>query len=318
MSVLLLGFEPDTLSDEQVTKVRAAAPDMRVLVSRDKDEIEGVLNEIEIVAGSFPRDLFPQASALRWYQQWGAGADWLLEHPEVAKLDFTLTNASGVHAVPISEHILAYLLAFARQLPQALSAKKEKAWQHELPVFELADKTMLLVGVGAIGVRTAELAAALGMRVIGIKRDPDTNVPGLESVHAPDALPDLLPEADAVVLTLPLTEETRGTIGERELRIMKASSYLVNIGRGGLIDEPALIRALQEGWLAGAGLDVFEEEPLPQDSPLWGLENVILTAHYAGLTPRYTERALAIFLDNLKRYQAGEPLENVVDKELGY
>ena len=178
MSVLLLGFEPETLADEQVAEVRAAAPDMRVLVSRDKDEISSVLDEIEIIAGSFPRDLFPQATGLRWYQQWGAGADWLLTYPEVAELDFTLTNASGVHAVPISEHILAYLLAFARQLPQALRAQQDKAWRHEPPVFELADKTMLLVGVGAIGTRTAALAAALGMRVVGIKRDPDTSVPG--------------------------------------------------------------------------------------------------------------------------------------------
>jgi len=128
----------------------------------------------------------------------------------------------------------------------------------------------------------------------------------------------LLPEADFVVLTVPLTHETQGMIGERELRAMKPTAYLVNIGRGGTVQERALIRALQEGWIAGAGLDVFETEPLPEDSPLWDMDNVIITAHYAGATPHYNERAMAIFLDNLRRYRAGEPLRNVVDKRLGY
>ena len=134
----------------------------------------------------------------------------------------------------------------------------------------------------------------------------------------PERLAEALPEADFVVLTVPLTPDTRHMIGERELRLMKPTALIVNIGRGGTIDEAALIRALAEGWIAGAGLDVFEKEPLPTDSPLWGMENVIITAHYAGATPHYNERALAIFLDNLRRYKAGEPLRNVVDKTLGY
>jgi phosphoglycerate dehydrogenase-like enzyme len=134
----------------------------------------------------------------------------------------------------------------------------------------------------------------------------------------PEQLLDLLPEADFVVLTVPLTHETGGMIGERELRAMKPTAYIVNIGRGGTIQESALVRALQEGWIAGAGLDVFEVEPLPADSPLWSMENVIITPHYAGATPAYNERALEILLDNLRRYRAGEPLRNVVDKMAGY
>jgi len=137
-------------------------------------------------------------------------------------------------------------------------------------------------------------------------------------MYGPDRLLDLLPEADCVVLTIPLSHETQGMIGERELRAMKPTSYLINIGRGGTIQQPALIQALRAGWIAGAGLDVFEQEPLPTTSPLWELENVIMTAHYAGLTPAYDQRALAIFLGNLRRYRAGEPLENVVDKVAGY
>jgi phosphoglycerate dehydrogenase-like enzyme len=205
-------------------------------------------------------------------------------------------------------------------LPAAVRAQDRHAWQAPKrdQLFELAGKTMLLVGVGAIGERTAMIAAALGMRVLGIRRNPAGDLPGVEAIYGSDRLHDLLPEADCVVLTVPLSHATQGMIGERELRAMKPTSYLINIGRGGTIQQPALIQALREGWIAGAGLDVFDQEPLPATSPLWELDNVIMTAHYAGLTPEYDQRALAIFLDNLKRYQAGEPLQNVVDKAAGY
>jgi len=321
MGTILIGFESGLLSEEQLAQVRAIAPDMRVLVTRDRDEIEGVLDEIEIAVGGLPRDLLPRARNLRWLQQWGAGADWLLRYPEAAGLDFTLTNASGVHPIPISEHILAFLLAFARRIHRAVRAQERRQWiphDQQEGVFELAGKTLVLVGVGAIGGRTAEVSAALRMRVWGVRRNPTVNAPGVEAMFGPDQLLDLLPEADFVVLTVPLTRETRGMIGERELHAMKPTAYIVNIGRGGTIREDALIQALREGWIAGAGLDVFEVEPLPDDSPLWGMDNVVITSHYAGLTPHYHERAMAIFLDNLRRYRAGEPLRNVVDKGVGY
>ncbi|RLC82527.1 MAG: D-2-hydroxyacid dehydrogenase [Chloroflexi bacterium] len=321
MRTILFGFEPGTLSEAQLARVQALAPDMRILVTRDRDEIESVLDEIEIAAGGFPRDLLPRACNLRWLQQWGAGADWLLRHSEAVELDFVLTNASGVHPIPISEHILAFLLAFGRGFHRAMRAQARHEWfsyDQQKDLFELVGKTMVLVGVGAIGKRTAQVAAALGIRVLGVRRNPAVGAPGVEAMFGPDQLLDLLPEADFVVLTVPLTHETQGMIGERELRAMKPTAYLVNIGRGGTVQERALIRALQEGWIAGAGLDVFETEPLPEDSPLWDMDNVIITAHYAGATPHYNERAMAIFLDNLRRYRAGEPLRNVVDKRLGY
>lgn len=318
MSIILLGFKPNDLIEAQVAKVRAAAPDMGVLISRERDEIDKVLGEIEIIAGSFPHELLPQASKLRWYQQWGAGADWLLRHPEAAELNFALTNASGVHSIPISEHIVALLLAFARQLPQAVQAQARQEWRSPSGIFELAGKTMLLVGVGKIGERTAVLAEALGVRVLGVRRNTNKAAQGIEAMFSLEELLGLLPQADFVVLTVPLTEETAGLIGEQELKAMRASAYLINIGRGGTIHEAALVRALQEGWIAGAGLDVFETEPLPEDSPLWRLDNVIITAHYSGSTPHYNDRALAIFLDNLKRYRQDQPLSNVVDKKVGY
>jgi D-2-hydroxyacid dehydrogenase (NADP+) len=321
MSILLVCLPAERLPEAQLAHVHAAAPGMRVVQTTERAEIEGLLDEVEIAVGNFPHDLLPHARHLRWLQEWGAGVDWLLRNPELAELDFTLTNASGVHAIPISEQILGYLLAFARQLPAAVRAQDRRVWQAPKrdQLFELAGKTMLLVGVGAIGARTAELAAALGMRVLGIRRNPGgDDLPDVEAIYPPDRLHSLLPEADVVVLTVPLSRATQGMIGERELRAMKPTSYLINIGRGGTIQQPALIQALREGWIAGAGLDVFDQEPLPATSPLWELDNLIMTAHYAGLTPAYDQRALAIFLDNLRRYRLGETLQNVVDKAAGY
>jgi D-2-hydroxyacid dehydrogenase (NADP+) len=320
MDTILIGLATDEVSEQDVAQIRAIAPHKRIRITQDRDEIEAMLDEIEIAVASFPRDLLPRARNLRWLQQWGAGADWLMRYPEAVEMDFVLTNASGVHAVPISEHIFAYLLAWARNLCQAVRAQERHEWVHHSQhrVFELADKTLLLVGVGAIGERTALLAEAWGMRVLGVRRDPAVGAQGVDAMHSSDQMLKLLPEADFVVLTIPMTHETQGLIGERELRAMKPSAFIINIGRGGTIQEHVLIRALQAGWIAGAGLDVFETEPLPADSPLWDMENVIITSHYSGLTPRYHERAMHIFLDNLRRYQAGEPLRNVVDKKLGY
>jgi phosphoglycerate dehydrogenase-like enzyme len=301
-------------------RIRAIMPEARLAITERPEEIEPLIEEVEIAAGHFPARSIERAPNLRWYQQWGAGADWLLRHPDIAARDFILTNASGVHAIPISEHILAYLLAFARSLPAAFFDQERHQWDREkdLPVFELAGKTLLLVGVGAIGQRTAQVASALGMRVHGIRREAAENVPGVERMFRPEQLMEALPEADFVVLTLPLTAESRGMFGERAFSRMKPTAYLINIGRGGTVDETALINALQTGQIAGAGLDVFEKEPLPPESQLWDMKNVIITAHYAGSTPHYQERALEIFIDNLERYAKGQPLRNVVDKQQGY
>ncbi|MHB0874724.1 MAG: D-2-hydroxyacid dehydrogenase [Anaerolineae bacterium] len=318
--IILLALDPTDVSAEHRRAIAALAPGYRLLVSKDRDEIEAALDDIEVAAGGFARSLVDRAPHLRWYQQWGAGADWLLRDPAAVEKDFVLTNASGVHAIPISEHILAFLFAFARRLPQAVRRQERHEWHSPEgeEVFELAGKTILLIGVGAIGERTAALAAALGMRVLGVRRNPSLAAPGIEAMYSPSQLRDVLPQADFVVLTVPLTAESRGLVGEAELRAMKRSAYIINIGRGGTIQEDALIRALREGSIAGAGLDVFEKEPLPEDSPLWAMENVIVTGHYSGSTPAYQERAMAIFLDNLRRYVGGEPLRNVVDKRLGY
>jgi len=241
MGILLLGFVSGKLTETQLAQVREAVPDMQIVVTRNRDEIESILDEIEIAVADFPHDLIAKARNLRWYQQWGAGANWLMRYPEVVEQDLVITSASGVHAIPISEHIFALLLAFARDLHLAIRAQSQHTWKGPSGsfLFELAGKTMLLIGLGAIGERTAELAAALGMRVFGVRRNPSIKMPAVEAMFGPDQLLDILPEADFVVLTVPLTHESEKMIGERELRAMKPTAYLVNIGRGGTIDENA-------------------------------------------------------------------------------
>lgn len=334
MPVLLLAFDEQQLSHAQVSAIERNVPDgLTFIQSHDVDTIKQLSDEVEIVAGWTDPDLFHHMPRLRWVQQWGAGANWLLRYPELRDAPFILTNAVGVHPVQISEHVFALILAFARKLPNAFAAQERRIWAQVKPpneapdipyaisfnqVFELAGKEMLILGLGAIGERVAKLAHAFEMSVTGVKRNPENSSPYVDQMVGPGEVQEVLPTADFVVNALPMTQETKHLLGAEELAKMKTSAYVVNIGRGGTIDEEALIKALQNGVIAGAGLDVFEEEPLPEDSPLWAMPNVIITSHYAGLSPRYHERALEIFLDNLQRYQKGEPLRNVVDKQLGY
>ena len=317
---LLLALKHEALTDAQLQSIITAAPDLDVVVTRDKDRIVELLPDIRAAFGAFPQDLIGSAPALEWWQLWSAGADRLFDDPAVVEHPMVLTNAAGVHPVPISEHIFAFLLAFARQLPRAVKDQLAERWQPpgQDELFELQDKTMLLVGAGRIGERVAVLGSAFGMRVIAVRRDPGRPVDGTHGVHGVERLDELLPQADFVVITVPLTTATRGMFAAAQFAALKDGAYLINIGRGGTVVEDDLIAALKSGRLAGAGLDVFEEEPLPAGSALWSMDNVIVTSHYSGATPRYVERVLEIFLDNLRRFNAGEEMRNIVDKELGY
>lgn len=320
MNTIVLGLEPNAIPEGYCEELTRLAQGYHLLITPDEAELRPFLEEIEIAAGRISHELIAQMSRLRWFQQWGAGADWLRRYPAFAQSEVILTNVSGVHAIPISEHIFALLLALARRLPEAWQAQRAHDWHRQTmgEVFELAGKTMVLVGVGDIGERTAQIASAMEMHVIGVRRNPDRPASGVDRIVGPAQLHKVLPEADFLVLTVPLTPETEHLIGEAELRLLKPSCILINIGRGRTVDQAALIRALQEERIGGAGLDVFDPEPLPANSPLWDLPNVLITAHYAGRTPAYDTRALEIFLDNLARYMNGQPLRNVVDKRLGY
>ncbi len=321
MSVILLTFHPEELDRADVDAVRRLAAGRRVVLTRAPEEIARLLGEVEIIAGfGMPYERLHEAPQLRWMQQWGAGVDWLMQHPAAREHPFVLTNASGVHAVPISEHVLGLMLMFARGLHHAVRAQQRHEWWRpgHQGVFELVGATLLVVGVVAFGSRIAALAGGFGMRVEGIRGDPTVASPEVDALYGPAELMPCLTRADIVVLCVPHTVETHHMIDAAALAQLKRSAYLINIGRGGTIDEAALATALRDGQLAGAALDVFEVEPLPADSPLWGSDHVIVSGHYAGNTPRYHRRAMAIFLENLRRYCAGEPLTNVVDKQLGY
>lgn len=321
MPTLLLAIDPDRLPTGAEAALRARAPGFEILISADRGDIERVMNEVEIAAAWLPRDLAEHMPRLRWWQLWAAGADWLPNRPGLVAHPVTVTNAVGIHAIQIGEHVFAVLLALARDLPTLVLAQRDRRWLKDdmagARLFELHGRTLLLVGVGTIGARVAELAGAFGMRVLGVRSHPERAVAGVERMVGIDALDDVLPQADVVVSSVPRTASTMGMFDARRLALLPKGAVFVNVGRGGTVDERALSDALVSGHLRGAALDVTAKEPLPPESPLWAAPGLIITAHTAGQTPRYYERAMGLFLDNLERYIAGRPLRNVIDKAVG-
>ena len=264
-----------------------------------------------------------KAGALRWLHTPLAGVDRVL-NPELVKSPIRVTSSRGVNSIAVAEHTLGLILAMSRGIADAVRAQEEKRWaQQDLygrkpPLDELHGKLLGILGLGDIGRELAVRARALGMRVWGVVRTARPAPDFIDRLLVAGREDVLLRESDVVVLALPLTRATRGLMGERQLRRMKHSALLVNIGRGELVQESALVRALREGWIAGAGLDVFAGEPLAPRSPLWSLPQVVMTPHVAGTHPRYMALSADLFLNNLKRYVAGEDLINEVDKQAGY
>jgi phosphoglycerate dehydrogenase-like enzyme len=261
-------------------------------------------------------------SRLRWIHSGAAGVASLL-HPELVESDIVLTNSAGVHAQPIAETVIGMMLYFARGFDHALRAQTRAVWDPEpfertdSGVRELSGATLGIVGYGGIGRAVAERARALGMRVIAAKRRPAADY-AVEILSGDGALERLLEQSDIVVLSLPSTPMTRGMIGARELAGMKPGAVLINVARGDIVDEAALLDSLTSGLLRGAGLDVFTREPLPADSPLWRMPNVLITPHVSATSPNFWERESELILDNLERYLAGRDLRNVVDTAAGY
>jgi phosphoglycerate dehydrogenase-like enzyme len=251
--------------------------------------------------------LLDAATGLRWVHVLSAGIDQL-DLEELRERGIVLTNSSGIHAQPIGEHVLGALLHFARRFDRAVAQQHRREWDR-YGAGELADWTVAVVGVGAIGTRVVELCTAVGAETVGVKRDPSDAPAALADCLPPIGLHDALDRADCAVLACPLTDETRGLIDADALAAL-GEGVLVNVARGAVVDEDALVAALDAGRLRGAALDVFAEEPLPEDSPLWGFENVLLTPHTAGTTPHYWERAADLFAENYRRYLDGEALRN--------
>jgi phosphoglycerate dehydrogenase-like enzyme len=306
---------PDVWTDDshyrQIAQVDAR---IRVIPSPHAGLLD-VVADAEVVAGSLPQRLFAAAKRVRWVHLFSGGAEHAL-YPEMVASDILLTSSKGVHAIPIAEHAVLFMLLLQRHMGQYLRWQRERHWDREW-LQELTGKTLLIIGLGATGRELARKAAAFDMRILGIKRRPEP-VPGIERVGAPAELLSLLPLADFVAVTAPNTPQTRGLVGAAELGAMKRTAYLISVSRGSVVDQAALERALTEGWIAGAGLDVFEREPLPADSPLWGMENVFVTPHNSAATWNIGPRIVELFCANLRRYLHGEPLLNEVDKQAGY
>lgn len=334
------------LSEQHLARIQAVSP--RLVVSQGSfsqnqmrpastQEFATVLApEVEVLYTHSAPFTLDQAPHLRWVQINSAGVDFLYDTP-IWESDIAITSASGIHAVQIAEYVLGMLLNYAHRFPEAARFQSKAQWpvmpeKLTLSTRELRGKTLGILGYGAIGREVARLASAFGMRILATKRperspifdgwtppgtgDPTGSLP--ERFYDLSELHSLLPACDMLVLALPLSAQTHHLIGQVELALMRRHAFLVNIGRGPLIDPSALTAALQARSIGGAALDVTEPEPLPSTSPLWELDNVIITPHISGMSAYYNDRLVELFCANLQRYLAGEPLFNLVQRDLGY
>jgi phosphoglycerate dehydrogenase-like enzyme len=319
-----------------LARIREAAPGTRIVTVSLEGLADAVLDDVEVLLrGPLPAPVFDRLLArcpnLRWVHSATAGVERVLTASALER-GLTITNARGVFSRPIAEYVMLMVLAVARHLPELLELQRERTWQ-PLEARELRDVTVGIVGLGSIGRAVAALASSFGCQVVATRRrmgegfgvgaaeDGDA-LPGVDETRSrilpPEALPELLAVSDFVVLALPLTAETEDIIDDAALAAMKPGGWLINIARGRLVDDRALLRALRQGRIGGAVLDAFRDEPLPPDSPFYDLDNVIITPHTSWSSGRVLDRSIDLFCENLRRFRTGEPLRNVVDPGVGY
>jgi phosphoglycerate dehydrogenase-like enzyme len=327
------------LEDPLLEEIQQVSENLSVTVhpARQGDQVPVELWEkAEILYTMYTLPDEDQAPELRWVQFYLAGVDKVINAPILRQEELQATTMSGANASQTAEHILTMLLALGHNLPDFFSRQTNHKWMTDKATkyqpTELSGSTIGIVGYGSIGRQAARLLTGLGATVLAAKReakipgdtgytpedsgDPEGNL--FTRLYPPQALKSMFKECDFVIVTVPFTEETKGMIGAEQLAALKPSAYLVDASRGGVVNHDALIEALNENRLAGAALDVFEEEPLPTDHPLWDMPNVIITPHIAGFSAQFNQRANALFIENLKRYLVKEPLLNPIDLEKGY
>jgi phosphoglycerate dehydrogenase-like enzyme len=305
--VLYHGFPPETGStvEDLGDRIEAELPEMDLVRTSDYDDAaESLPNAEVVIEHGIPNELLERSDSLRWVQSLSAGVN-RYDLDSLEERGVMLTTVSGAHARPAAEHVLAMMLFFERGLGRAVAQQRTAQWRR-FPAGELGSKTVGIVGVGAIGGRVAEVASALGMTVVGTKRDPTISNDAVDTIYPAEELHTVLGAADYVVLACPLTEDTDGLIGPTELSSMHDESVLVNVARGAVVDQNALEKALQEGYLGGVALDVTDPEPLPTDSSLWGMDNVLVTPHMAGGSPEFARRCADIFVHNVEQYRDGD------------
>lgn len=296
-------------------------PGMRIVKAFTPEEVAQEITDAEVFYGFPTSDLLREAKALRWIQAPSAGVNFLQHLPELVESDIVLTNTRGAHGPSIGEHTFALLFALTRHIPQAAQAQREHRWAWSdlyHTGHEIWGRTMGIVGYGAIGRAVAQRARGFDMEVLAVDPHPEAGAPFVDEAWGMDRLPELLAQSDVVVVAAPLTKESYHLIDADALARMKSTAYLIVVSRGGIVEENALVAALQEGRLAGAGLDVTEVEPLAADSPLWNAPNLVITPHIAGDSSEKERRCIEVLCENLQRYSRGETLRNLVDKQRGY
>ena len=297
-------------------QVRQAAPGAEVVMAA-MDEAPAVVGDADVIFGMYTEEIIRAARQVSWIQTTSAGMDMLMDIPGVREADFRLSNASGLHALQVAEHAWALTSALFRGLHVTVRNQLAHEWKGA-PIRDLYGATAGIVGFGGIGRRYARLARGFDMRILAVDVQQSEVPDYVEALWATDRLEALLAESDVVFIACPCTPQTERLIDARAFRMMKNSAFLVNTARGPIVDEAALIDALMSGEIAGAGLDVFETEPLPETSPLWEMENVIITTHSAGVSSYRPQRTVDFFCENLRRFLAGKPLLNETERELGY
>jgi len=295
-------------------KLRETIPDMEISLVRSPGEAMEVIGEVDAAFGNIAPDLLERAENLKWIACPQAGPRAGYYHQALIDSDITVTNTREIYNDHISAHIMSYVLTFARGLHVYIPLQLQRQWTPGYDTIHLPDSTAVVVGIGGIGAETARLCSEFGLTVIGV--DPRTSEPtqGVSEVHQPQDLSEVLPRADFVIVTVPETPETQAMFAAEQFRQMKSSAFFINIGRGATVVLDDLAEALREGQLAGAGLDVFQTEPLPADHLLWSLPGVVITPHVAGRGPYLEDRRTELFIENCQRFNEGRPLKNVVDK----
>jgi phosphoglycerate dehydrogenase-like enzyme len=305
-----------------VERLRADFPTAEFTLARSPTEQVAAARGADAYLGRISREAFLAAGpGLRWIHSGGAGIEGLASIPELVDSEVVVTNTRGGHAPTIADHTLGLLLALTRRLPALLTDQAGGVWRRPGVtdgMRALTDLTMVIVGVGNIGRAIAQRAVAFDMRVLGVDPRPAEAPAGVEAIWPLDRLDEALARADVVAVATPSTPETRGLLDARRLGLIRPGGYLLVVSRGGIVDQPALIAALQSGHLAGAGLDVTASEPLPPDDPLWRAPNIIITPHCSGASTLTNDRVFAITRENVRRFIAGEPLANVCDKRAGF
>jgi len=325
MKILILGAaapKVHVLEQRHLDQILALGEDIELHapLGANIDEVQTHLADAEVLAG-FPWDLakisLASAPRLKWIHSFSAGMERVLT-PELKASNILVSNSSGVHAIPIAEYVLACSLLFAKKFYQSFQNQQQKIWQPLDGMTEIRDSTMFVVGLGRIGKEIAKVTAGAGMYVIAIDRPGIEKPEFVRELYSTEQMEEVLPKADYVVLSLPSTAETHHLFDMEKFRIMKKSAFLINTGRGDLIHEQELVEALRQNVIAGAALDVTETEPLPQDSPLWGMDNVVITPHHSSHTKKRMDRTIVLFCEHIKAYLRGEQLPNLVDKQKGY